>query len=445
MSYNQDTINTKHAAKQMGYLVLLKNNSHFRNLWFGQVVSDLGDWLNSIAIYSLVLELHGSGMAMATVMAAKLLPYVFISPFAGVALDCPNRRRVLIVTDILRFFVVLCFLFIKKQTDLWLLYFLVILHVTLSGFFGPARSAIIPSLTERKDLITANALSGSTWSAMLAIGAALGGLVVKWFGIQIAFILDASTFLVSAFFISKIPPGLEQQAFERKKTTPIKDRGLTEALSYITNHPKISGLIFLKPGLAVVGGIMTLIPLFANKIFSDPADVSNGIGLLYSCRGLGALVGPILVRRLFGESEKILHHSIYLGFLIGGIFYIVFAKTNSLWLGGLCVALAHSCISVIWVYSSALIHLNADNEYLGRIFSLEWTLLTLVMAISNFGTGMAVDYLGMTISETASLLGFFLVVPGILWFRFLLRVKAPQDDLHGKDPVDDPKGLTSSD
>ena len=189
----------------VGYFRLLRQNPSFRNLWYGQVVSELGDWLNSIAIYALILKLSDSGMAMAGAMMAKLLPIVLVSPIAGVVVDRVSRKTVMIVSDLLRCVVVLAFLLVEDRDTLWLVYALVIVEISLSGFFEPARSAIIPSLVPKEDLVTANALSGSTWSVMLAFGAALGGVIVYLFGIKAAFILDAGTFILSAWFLSKIP------------------------------------------------------------------------------------------------------------------------------------------------------------------------------------------------------------------------------------------------
>ena len=144
------------------YLTLLKTNRPFRKLWYGQVISELGDWLNTIAIYSLILKLSGSGMAVATAMMAKLLPIFFVSPIAGVIIDRTSRKKVMIASDVLRFIIVLGFLLVDEAGDLWLVYTLVVLEISMAGFFEPARSAIIPSIIPRKDLVTANALSGST-------------------------------------------------------------------------------------------------------------------------------------------------------------------------------------------------------------------------------------------------------------------------------------------
>jgi MFS family permease len=298
-----------------GYVSLLKSNRPFRHLWYGQVVSELGDWLNSIAIYTLVLKLSGTGTAMAAAMMAKLLPIFFVSPLAGVLIDRMDRKLIMITSDILRFVVVLGFLLVDDAGDLWLLYTLAVLEIALAGFFEPARSAIIPSLTRREDLVTANALSGSTWSVMLAVGAALGGALVSWFGIEAAFIIDAFTFLLSAWFIARIqcpPEALAKEKAERSASSGFKT--LVDGMRYLISQPMIFVLALMKSGLALGGGIMTLIPLYANKMFTSAPTISMAIGAMYSARGLGAALGPILVKKFFGDSTRVLQLSILFAF-----------------------------------------------------------------------------------------------------------------------------------
>ena len=310
----------------IGYLQLLRKNKSFRNLWFGQVVSELGDWLNSIAIYALILKLSDSGMAMAGAMMAKLLPIVLISPIAGVVVDRVDRKVVMISSDLLRFVVVLGFLFIEDQSALWFIYALVIIEISLSGFFEPARSAIIPSLVPKEHLVTANALSGSTWSVMLAFGAALGGVVVSLFGIRVAFIVDACTFLISAWFISKIPSVTKPDKNSKNKNG---FQELTDAMNFLRKEPLVLVLSLLKSGLAVAGGIMTLIPLMASQVIAKPAMLSLGVGILYSARGLGAAVGPLLVKKLFGETTTVLNWSIAAAFFLKALSYLFIGNSSN--------------------------------------------------------------------------------------------------------------------
>ncbi|MGP0629011.1 MFS transporter [Nitrospina sp. 32_T5] len=407
--------------RSAGYVRLLKSNRPFRNLWYAQVVSELGDWLNSIAIFALVLKVGGTGMAMATVMMAKLLPIFFVSPIAGVLIDRMDRRAIMMASDVFRFVVVLGFLLVEDQNDLWLLYTLAVVEIALAGFFEPARSAVIPSLCTREELVTANALSGSTWSVMLALGAALGGGVVSLFGIKAAFVVDAFTFLVSAFFVSRIQFPVKAAAGTEDETPRTKkENGWVEGMKYLVRRPVVGVLSLLKSGLALGGGLMTLIPLYANTLFSTEAAISMATGLMYSARGLGAALGPVLVKRFFGDSTRVLQLSIFSAFFISGVGFYFLSRSFTLGTAAVSIGLVTFFGSIIWVFSSALIHLEAEDRFLGRVFSTEMAMLTLVMGLSNWWVGYSIDHLGWTLSEVALGLAAAFALPGTLWGLFLL-------------------------
>ena len=409
--------------KEHGYYRLLKKNHALRNLWYGQVVSELGDWLNSIAVYALILELGGSGMALAASMMAKLLPFVIVSPIAGVVIDRMSRKKIMIASDILRFFAVLGLLWVGQKDDLWLLYVLVIMEVALSAFFEPARSAIIPSISDKKDLVAANALGGATWSVMLALGAALGGMVVSLCGVRTAFVIDALSFLLSAWFVARIRcPGDEDKVSQRSHAGGFKD--LIEGARYMLARPVVLVLSLLKSGLAIAGGIMTIIPLYAHQLFTTPSAISFGIGVMYSCRGVGAALGPLLVKRLFGDSIRVLQIAISGCFFLEALAYLLFSYTHSLWSAALCLGMSTLFGSVIWVFSSTLLHMEVEDLYLGRVFGSELAMMTLVMGVSNMGAGIAVDQFGLTPNEVMFWIGLVFFIPGILWNFFFLYVRS---------------------
>ena len=144
---------------------------------FGQIVSQLGDWFNSVAIYALLLELTGNATSVALMIIVQFLPMAVIGPVAGVMVDRVNRRRLMIATDVLRGLAVLVLLTVRRPDQVWLVYVVMGTVVSMTAFFEPARTAVIPNVTTRSQLLTANALSSATWSAMLAIGAGVGGIV----------------------------------------------------------------------------------------------------------------------------------------------------------------------------------------------------------------------------------------------------------------------------
>src|SRR5437773_9367986 len=165
----------------VGYGELLRGNRSFRFLWLGQVVSQMGDWFDTIAVYTIALRLTGSSRSVALIMVARFLPSVVMGPLSGVVADRFSRRSIMITADILRAVVVLGFLFVRRPDQMWLVYVLTAFQLAFSAFFEPAKTASLPSIVSDRRLLPANAISSVTWSAMLTLGAALRGFVPVWF------------------------------------------------------------------------------------------------------------------------------------------------------------------------------------------------------------------------------------------------------------------------
>jgi predicted MFS family arabinose efflux permease len=192
------------------YRRLLARNPDFRRLWTGQVVSEIGDWLNNIAVLALALELAGpdrQGRAIALYAVARHLPLFLFGPVAGVVVDRTDRRRVMIAADLTRAALALGFLLAQRFSTLPLIYAVGATLFSVSAFFNAAKRATLPNLVARTDdLLAANSLSASTTAATIAVGSALGGIVATFLGRPTVFVANAATFLVSAEMIRRIRP-----------------------------------------------------------------------------------------------------------------------------------------------------------------------------------------------------------------------------------------------
>jgi len=184
------------------YLSLFRTNRNFRLLYLGQTISQLGDWFNAVAVYALLLDLTGSATAVAWMLIVQMLPIALVGPLAGVVVDRRNRRRIMMTADLARGCLILGLLLVRRADQIWIAYVVTALTVSAQAFFEPARTATIPNVTSADELLPANALSSATWSAMLAIGASVGGLVTAAFGRNVAFIINAASFFVSCAFIA---------------------------------------------------------------------------------------------------------------------------------------------------------------------------------------------------------------------------------------------------
>lgn len=405
------------ATRSIGYIALLRQNVAFRRLWYGQVVSQLGDWFDSIALYTLLLELTGSGQAVGALLVAQFLPPALVGPFAGVLIDRLPRKLVMVLSDLARAGLVLALLLVQGPSDIWIIYVVTALKFSLTAFFEPSRSAIVPQLANRNELIAANGLSGATWSAMLAIGAALGGLVVGTLGMRVAFLLDALSFLLSAVLIYRIPvvetgrqraPTQPHPTTSRSQSATIVPhttqtiaphqsppahvtRELAEGFGYIVQHADILCYTFTKALWSMGGGVLLLLTLYGREIFPLGRDGALSIGLFYAARGIGAGLGPLVAQRYGGETVRFLRRSIGPAFFLTALGYLWLSGIPALLLALLAVILAHMGGSIQWVFSTALLQIHVPDQLRGRIFAIEYAALTLMTALSSYLTGVAND------------------------------------------------------
>jgi len=403
---------------RVGYLELLRSNRAFRFLWFGQVVSQMGDWFDTVAVYTIALKLTGSTRSVALIMVARFLPTVVLSPLAGVIADRFSRRAIMIGSDIVRAIVVLGFLFVRRPDQMWLVYVLTVFQLAFATFFEPAKTAAIPSIVSDRELVPANAIAAVTWSAMLTLGAALGGFVAGWFGTNAAFVLDSLTFVASAILIS-IVHFPKRAKREKAKTTVRKALGISdtiEGVRYVKHRSSVLAYLLVKPAWGLGGGILTLLAVFGERIFPVGGKAATGIGVLFMARGIGTAFGPMLARRWTGETRKQMQTAIGIAFLMGGAFYIGFAVSSSFALALLSLAVAHMGGSILWVFSTVLLQLNVEDRLRGRVFAAEAALTTLTMAASNYAVAELMDGVGLSPRVVTVGVGIFFLMPGLIWF-----------------------------
>ena len=436
------------AARQVGYLELLHNNRNFRHLFIGQLISQTGDWFNSVALFTLLLELTGSNEAVGLVLIIKLLPTFFAGPLAGVFADRFNRKTIMITTDLICGVVVLGFLLVQRPDQVWLAYVLAATEILTASFFDPAKSAAIPSIVSPEELVAANALSGASWSVTLAMGAALGGLVTAGLGRHAAFVIDSLSFFISAAFISTVrlrrgtTSGVERGRGRREPFSLAHATGaadFVEGARYLRSNPSVAAVLMVKCGWGLGGGVLLLLTVFGKRIFPIGREGSASIGLLYAARGIGALLGPLIATR-FAPSAAAMKRAITVAFLVSSLFYLLFAHAPFFGIALLCVVGAHSGGSIQWVYSTTLLQMSVDDRFLGRVFALDMALVTLSMSMSTFATGWGLDHAGLSARTMAMILGAAFLVPAAVWF-LLQRTVTSEDvrSVSNDQPVPEPE------
>src|SRR5512146_623733 len=177
----------------------LFSNRNFMALWIGQTISFIGDYFNWLAIPITINRLTGSAMMVGLSLMSTALPALILGPLAGVFVDRWDRRKVMIVSDLLRALLVLCLLTIHTASQVWVFYLIGFLISCTSQFFVPARGAVLPLIVkEERDWLAANGMMQIIQTAGLLAGPALAGFAIGLWGAQSAFIANSIGYLVSA-------------------------------------------------------------------------------------------------------------------------------------------------------------------------------------------------------------------------------------------------------
>lgn len=419
------------------YWRLTRENKNFRRLWTAQIISEIGDWFYTLAIYSLLLEYTGKASSVALALILQVFPQVFVGPIAGAINDRVSRRKVMIASDLARACIVGCMLLVRSADVVWLVYPLLFCETVMWSFFEPARSSVIPNVVEKDDVILANTLSSTTWSFNLAIGSTVGGLVAALLGRDAVFCLNAASFLVSAFLISRM-------RFVEAHTEahgPLTARELfnyspiLEGLRYIRSDIRLTAMVMAKSGVGLLGVSWVVFPIMGERTFNishygipHERAALISMSILMGARGIGALLGPLPGARWAGRSQWRLRQGIAFGFAVGAAGYIMLTAAPSIWIAAAAIILAHAGTSIVWVFSSTLLQLNTDDRFRGRVFAAELGLTMLVLSAVSYIAGYVLDA-GVSPRMVVFGAGAFMLLPFAAWTfvqKFWREEPAPQ-------------------
>ena len=376
-------------------ITLLRENRNYRYTWIGQVVSEVGDHFNNIAVFSLAVATTRSGLVVSGVMLSRAIPAMLIGPLAGVALDRFNRKHIMIASDLFRAVVAACFMFTVHSHNTWLLYVLSGLLMGASPFFTSGRSAILPSIATREELHTANSLTQTTGWTTLTIGTFLGGTSVAALGYNWAFVANAASFLISALCISRLylkGRGFVPPPRSLDETTVVRPwHEYREGLRYMKSVPLILGLLMINIGWATGGGAaQILFSVFGEIVFNrGPA----GLGMVWGFAGIGLLCGGAIAytmgRHLSFRNYK---RTVVVCYIIHGGSYILFSQARSFPWALFFIALSRAGVGISSVLNMSQLLRIVPNGFRGRVFSTMESCQWSVMMLSMAAAGVASEY-----------------------------------------------------
>jgi MFS family permease len=365
-------------------LSVLVRNRDFRNLFLAELVVFGADWFVMVPLLGLLLELTGSGVYGALVLAADTGILALLLPYTGTVADRLDRRKIMMVANLAAIGGVLLLLGVRTPATAWLALVAVGAVAVAKGFYSPAASAALPNVVAPDDLAAANAVAGSAWGTMTIVGASLGGVVSAAFGPYTSFLIAVVSLVLAAVLTALIRRPLQAP---RDSGPPQRAwAALRESLRYIGAQPRVLALVTVKSAVGLGNGVLTVFPLLA-ATFGVGAV---GTGLLFAVRGAGALVGPLMMRRVLAHRSWLLP-GLAISMSTYGLAYVGVAASEWFALVLALVFVAHLAGGTNWVISNFALQGEVPDELRGRVFATDMMLATLAISASQLVVGAFVD------------------------------------------------------
>ena len=408
------------------YMQLLRRNRSFRRLWTGQVISELGNWFNFIAVLGLVRVVsHAAPEVTTVVLIVRLAPSTVLAPLAGAFVDRWSRRTVMITTDLLRVLVALTPLLVRRPQDLWIAYVSTALLSSFGIFFEAAKNAAVPNITGERDLLAGNALMFSSRFLLMALGAALGGWTAAYVGYAAAFIINAISFAASAYSVWLVPeeqtrqqPGEAMTTTEKRKVHTGYWSDVREGYSYIVKHSVVATLISTNIIWAIGGGASNLVAdrlgalVFAKD---NPASQDAAVAALYFAAGVGLFFGMLFARRAGAYFELKQKTIGFIGWslVIQGILFGLAGFMPTLWASCLLFMVARLILGAEYAVQDTLLMRLLPDNLRGRVITTDRASEMLIMTFSTALAGWSLHWI--TPRTLTVLSGFLSGLSGLTW------------------------------
>lgn len=374
----------------MKTLALVKK-PNLRRLLAANFFSGIGDWFNSVAVLSLLLEVTGTAMAVGITLALRTLPHLIFGPLGGILADRFNRKTVMIFCDLARAVIALSFLLISSASDVWIVYAATFLLVMFSSLYTPSRLSILPQIVSREELAAANALDQTIYGTVMAAGSLIGGVFVAMWGNEVAFVFNSFSFLFSGWLLLRLT--VPKQTEQEEKAAPVTElEAGKEAISYrelldmIMRTPIVLAILLMTAMWPIGGGFFNvLISVYAYQVF----DAGKwGIGLLYGAIGAGFIVGGLIAEFFHKRPYEVAALSL----AIEGLAFLLTSFSPTLYVTALFYALSTVAGGMGNACLRTLLMKHVHSRNLGRVFALDETFSNVLLGLSMLAGGWILTF-----------------------------------------------------
>ncbi|MBD2038484.1 MFS transporter [Leptolyngbya sp. FACHB-321] len=383
---------------------------NYRLFFLGQGASLIGTWMTQTATIWLVYHLTGSALMLGLVGFANQFPNFVLTPFAGVWVDRWDRRRTIIITQVLAMMqsLSLAFLALTGTIEVWQIVVLAAFQGSINAFDMPARQSFVVKMVDRRDdLSNAIALNSSMFSSARLVGPAIAGLIIAATNTGVCFLIDGVSYIavIAGLLAMRLPP---EPPVASKPAETIW-YSLKEGFDYAFGLQPIRSILLLIALVSLVGmPYMTLAPIFASEILHGGPET---LGFLMASSGLGALIAAVYLSarpNALGLSKLIA-----IAPAIFGSALIVFALSRVLWLSMLAVLLIGMGLVLQHTSGNTVLQTIVDDDKRGRVMSFYMMAFTSTVTFGNLVAGSLATHIG---APNTLLLGGILCISGSLLF-----------------------------
>ncbi|MDI5973970.1 MFS transporter [Streptomyces sp. SL13] len=407
----------------------LRNNAGFRRLFFASAFSLTGDWFAFVALNGFVYHRTGSPGWTALLFAVNSLPGVLLLPVLGPLTDRLDRRRLRVACDVGALLPVVG-LFGAFHTGSVALAMCSLAGLSVCGVLaGPIPEAALPNLVPPEQLSSAQAALGSLYSAGLLVGAGLGGVVTAAWGPSATLAVDGASFLVSAALIASIrasfsavvptpttaTASISTPAAVPARPVPARARlrpwgDMSELWRFVRSTPIVAALLWLTVGLRLCYGMVGLLPVYALGRFHAAA---GGVGALYLAQGAGAVLGPLIGRRIVQDSPRRRLTVAGGALAVFGLGYLALAQSGRLGTGMAAALVGHIGVGACAVLAINGLQLATPDAIRGRVMVLAFGLTAACQGVSSLAVAPLTQALGP--ATVTRLLGLLALVCSVTW------------------------------
>jgi MFS family permease len=379
----------------LNYRKLFAEHKIIRDLSLVQFIAYFGAWFSNVAIYTMLVDFGSTEFAISVVTAMHFLPAVIIAPISGAIIDRVKIKPLMLSLLATELVMTILFLTIDNKSEIWLLMILIFIRMSAASMFFSTEMSLLAKLLNGKPLQMANEIHSIIWSFTYAVGMAISGFIVNWYGVKTAFIIDALIFTIALIVFIRIDFVVKASIATDKFFELIKD-----GFRYIKNDKVILHLIFLHSSVGLTS-FDALITILAKNEYKYVISVPLAIGISNAVRAVALMFGPIFISKYVTKQN--LHYLL----IFQGIAIILWGlMQDNFYVSLIALFIVGLSTTTLWSFTYALLQDKCDEKYIGRVISYNDMFFMLSCIVTTLFIGLMASLTSIDIITILLGLGF---------------------------------------